>query len=118
MDTSRVMCRHCGHNGYQNVFGHERVCGENPDNLPDLTVRHPCGHDGFHKPFDSSADGLMKRRRMEEGRPCSDCVVRAYTKAQQNRTPEQIAEQRAEARAAFGPGETIMNVITGERYTS
>jgi hypothetical protein len=40
-----------------------------------------------------------------------------YRKAQTNRTPEQIAEERFEMRAAFGPGETVVNVITGERTT-
>ena len=41
-----------------------------------------------------------------------------YRRAQANRTPEQIAEQQFEARAAFGPGEEIVNVVTGERYTT
>ena len=36
--------------------------------------------------------------------------------AQQNRTPEQIAEQRAEARAAMGPGVKMVNILTGEKY--
>lgn len=31
------------------------------------------------------------------------------------RTPGEDAEYRAELRAAFGPGETVMNVFTGER---
>ena len=41
-----------------------------------------------------------------------------YTVAQKNRTAEQIQEERWEARAAFGPGETIVNMITGEQYTT
>ena len=41
-----------------------------------------------------------------------------YRVAQSQRGPEQIAEERWEARAAFGPGETIVNMITGERYTT
>jgi hypothetical protein len=39
-----------------------------------------------------------------------------YRRAQARRTPEQIAEQRAEARAAHGPGVTLVDVVTGERY--
>ena len=39
-----------------------------------------------------------------------------YAEAQQNRTPEQIAEQRAEARAAMGPGVEMVNILTGEKY--
>ena len=41
-----------------------------------------------------------------------------YAEAQQNRTPEQIAEQRAEARAAIGPGVEMVNILTGETYTT
>ena len=41
-----------------------------------------------------------------------------YAVAQQNRTPEQIAEQRAEARAAMGPGVEMVNILTGEKYTT
>ena len=43
-------------------------------------------------------------------------AIAAYIKAQANRTPEQIAEERFEARAAFGAGEKVVNVITGETY--
>ena len=39
-----------------------------------------------------------------------------YAVAQQNRTPEQRAEQRAEARAAMGPGVEMVNILTGEKY--
>ena len=41
-----------------------------------------------------------------------------YAVAQQNRTAEQIAEQRAEARAAMGPGVEMVNILTGETYTT
>ena len=41
-----------------------------------------------------------------------------YAEAQQNRTPEQIAEQRAEARAAMGPGVEMVNLLPGETYTT
>lgn len=43
-------------------------------------------------------------------------VVGRYREAQARRTPEQVAEQRAMARAAHGPGAEMVNVITGERY--
>ena len=42
----------------------------------------------------------------------------AYREAQKNRTPEQIAEERFEARAAMGPGVKRVNIITGETYTT
>ena len=44
--------------------------------------------------------------------------IAEYIQAQKNRSAEQIAEERWEARAAYGPGETVVNIITGERYTT
>jgi hypothetical protein len=40
--------------------------------------------------------------------------IEQYIKGQASRTEEQLAEERFEARAAFGPGEKLVNVITGE----
>jgi len=42
-------------------------------------------------------------------------ALERYVEAQANRTPEQIAEQEFEMRAAFGPGETVVDIFTGER---
>jgi imidazoleglycerol phosphate dehydratase HisB len=41
-----------------------------------------------------------------------------YRRAQASRTPEEIAEQRAMARAAQGPGVEIVDIVTGEKYTT
>ena len=41
-----------------------------------------------------------------------------YIKIQANRTQEEINEQRAEARAAMGSGVEMINIITGEKYTT
>ena len=41
-----------------------------------------------------------------------------YAEAQRNRSAEEIAEQRMEARAAMGPGVEMVNIITGETYTT
>ena len=41
-------------------------------------------------------------------------AIAEYCKARSNRTPEQIAEEQFELRAAFGPGETVVDVLTGE----
>ena len=41
-----------------------------------------------------------------------------YRMEQAQRTPEQIAEQRMEARAAMGEGVKMVNIITGEKYTT
>ncbi len=44
--------------------------------------------------------------------------IAAYRKARANRSPDQIAEERSEARAAMGPDCDMVNVFTGERYTT
>lgn len=44
--------------------------------------------------------------------------LETYRIAQANRSPEQIAEERAMARAAFGPGEKVVNALTGEEYVT
>ena len=41
-----------------------------------------------------------------------------YRAAQKNRSAEQIAEERAMARGAMGAGVRMVNIITGERYTT
>lgn len=46
-----------------------------------------------------------------------DAFAQRYREQMAARTPQQIAEQRAEARGAFGPGVALVNVLTGERYT-
>ena len=43
-------------------------------------------------------------------------IFAAFIESQANRTPEQIAEERFEERAAFGAGEEIVNIITGETH--
>lgn len=40
----------------------------------------------------------------------------AYRESQRNRSAEQIAEERAEARAAMGEGVRMVNIITGETF--
>jgi hypothetical protein len=40
----------------------------------------------------------------------------ATTTATRQRTPEQIAEEQAAARAAHGPGVELVNIFTGERF--
>lgn len=44
--------------------------------------------------------------------------IEAYQERELERSPEEVEEQRAEARAAFGPGETVVNILTGERYVT
>ena len=44
--------------------------------------------------------------------------LKEYTIAQKNRSAEQIREERWEALAAMGPGVEMVNVVTGERYTT
>ena len=44
--------------------------------------------------------------------------LKEYTIAQKNRSAEQIREERFEARAAMGAGVKMVNIITGEQYTT
>lgn len=57
---------------------------------------------------------LTNKARSEQNK----AFMAEYTKAQSNRTQEQIAEERFEARAAMGAGVKMVNVFTGERYTT
>ena len=41
-----------------------------------------------------------------------------YREAQKSRTPEQIAEERFESRSAMGAGVEMVNIITGEKWTT
>ena len=84
--------------------------------------------DGEFRPLMSDAvaelhdAGYISSITVEETRIARDRYVQRtlaeYAEAQQNRTPEQIAEQRAEARAAMGPGVEMVNIFTGEKYTT
>ena len=44
--------------------------------------------------------------------------LKEYRTAQLNRSAEKIREERFEALAAYGPGETVVNIITGEQFTT
>jgi hypothetical protein len=41
--------------------------------------------------------------------------LKDYRAAQARRSPEELEEERAEMRAAFGPGQEVVNIITGRR---
>ena len=45
-------------------------------------------------------------------------VFTAYREAMASRTPAEIAEERAEATRVHGAGCLVIDVITGERYTT
>jgi hypothetical protein len=45
-------------------------------------------------------------------------AMKAYCEKQKQRTDEEIREERAEMLAAFGPGEKVTNMITGETITT
>ena len=62
-------------------------------------------------PFKMGATLQAREAQLEE-------ATRRYREAQARRTPEQVAEERAMARAAHGPGVELVNVLTGERYTT
>ncbi len=60
-------------------------------------------------------EGLPETKAQEEARDRHTAEFLAeYRAAQSRRTPEEIAEEEAEIRAAFGPGQKIVNVFTGK----
>jgi hypothetical protein len=46
----------------------------------------------------------------------TDAFIKSYKKARKNHKPS--AEERFEMRAAFGSGKTVVDVITGQRFTT
>jgi hypothetical protein len=44
--------------------------------------------------------------------------IAAYTESRKHISNEQRSEEAFERRAAFGPGEDVVNIFTGERYTT
>jgi len=44
--------------------------------------------------------------------------IAAYIESRKHISDEQRAEEAFERRAAFGPGEDVVNIFTGERYTT
>jgi hypothetical protein len=111
------ICTYCNREVSRGLWRHEDACEMNPENQPSIPVMHACGHAGERKRFDNDPDGA-KARAFEAGRSCTNCTIASYRQAQARRTPEQIAEQRAEERAAFGPGVALVDVLTGETYTT
>jgi hypothetical protein len=84
--------------------------------------------DGEFRPLMSDAmqelkdAGLVDTQTVTRTAVARDVHTRAfleeYKVAQLNRSAEQIREERFEALAAYGPGETVVNIITGERFTT
>ena len=66
--------------------------------------------------------GLVTEQHVEATEVARSISVKqsmeVYRQAQATRTPEQIAEERFEARAAMGPGVDMVNMFTGEKYTT
>jgi hypothetical protein len=78
-------------------------------------------------PFSDVLDVLLnagyitryERDRSIEQRKVEDrAVIEDYKRRRAAITPEQAAEEAFERRAAFGPGETVVDLITGQTYTS
>lgn len=63
--------------------------------------------------------GLITERQAEATSTAREAATEvffaSYRAAQARRTPAELAEERAEMLAAFGPGETVVDVITGRR---
>jgi len=73
-------------------------------------VKGGCKFDGEWELQVADIDAESVRKKRIE----SVEAIAGYIRAMRNRTPEMIAEQNAEIRAAFGPGEKIVDILTGE----
>lgn len=69
----------------------------------------------FNAGFATSKDVVATRKARDIH---NEKMIAVYFESQANRTAEQIAEERAMARAAFGPGNKLVNILTGESYYS
>ena len=78
------------------------------NSLDRVAMRDVCEYYGH--PFDAVQESMYDAYL--------DKALSDYREAQANRSSEEIAEQRFEAMAAFGPGQQVVNVITGESYTT
>ena len=78
-------------------------------NIPPEDVREFAAHIGM--PIDLERCAEARAIQVDES-------LAAYRLAQVNRTPEQIAEDHMEARAELGPGVALVNIVTGETYTT
>lgn len=58
--------------------------------------------------------GAMDYARAKQTQAAINC----YIESQSNRTPDQLAEEAYEMRAAFGTGVKVVNVFTGKRTTT
>ena len=60
-------------------------------------------------------EGFPETQAQAEARRKHDAeAIRQYLEARARRTPQEVAEEQAEIRAAFGPDTKVINVFTGE----
>lgn len=81
------------------------------DNVPPAEVIEHWEKGELISPQDSEVASVLRSEQLNE-------ALDQYRKAQRRMTPEEIQERRAEMRAAFGPGEEIIDIFTGERFTT
>lgn len=81
------------------------------------TVLHWSSNDAVVPPhvFDDAGVDVPPGQREAREREV-ERSIRAYREARRNRTAEQRAEEAFEMRAAFGPGETVVDLLTGEEF--
>ena len=61
-------------------------------------------------------DHVSFERCVEVSQKEDDEAIEEYIRRMADRTPEEIAEQQAEARAAFGEGVEVVNMFTKETF--
>ena len=61
---------------------------------------------------------FQMKRTLEAREVEEQFAIEQYKENRKNMTAEDLEEERLEARAAHGPGVTLVNVLTGEKYTT
>ncbi len=81
------------------------------DNVPPAEVIQHWEQGELITPEDTHAASVLRSSQLNQ-------VLSEYRKAQRKLTPAEIEERRAGMRAAFGRGEEITDIFTGERFTT
>jgi hypothetical protein len=98
------------HEGEFTLDAHGAYRWKRSDNVIPCDIVQQWAQAGLVTPRQRAAHEIAYRADMQ-------AFMGRYAAAQAARTPEQLAEERAEMLAAFGPGETVVNVLTGRKTT-
>jgi hypothetical protein len=79
------------------------------ENVPPAEVIEHWEKGNLISPEEAQTASVLRSAQLNE-------ALDQYRKAQRRLTPEEIEERRAGMRAAFGPGQEIVDIFTGEKF--